>query len=402
MIRTAWFLLVVMLAGTPSGSAQIGRPIDENPPIRVPAGSCDPAGNIDEVPFEASSVPLEEWLKEREARQIPMDISVREPELRMDQQTSVSYIATIQLKNPKTPLDRKVVFFVGVDDTDGKRLTETSVHAVNIPTGVEGNFDLAVFGCIFFRPGSYSLWIAAHDESTGRHSVRRQNVRISPIKNDPLPLLDSKNPPARFPNYTPEDAELDKVVPTPLFLPVSNKRPMAVEIISLNPYQRQVIGPLSQMTLNESSISVTTLDLVTQKVVYDSRAHETFDFTEMLKAAERNRQDQTIDLSVLVKRDSTGFLRKYLEQRTKSPDGKARVIFVVSSPIDFERGADTSSIALDADCDCRLFYVQVPPRFGSDDLEKILKSPQSRRMEVNSPLELRRFLASIVRELESF
>src|SRR6188508_1408139 len=106
MIRTAWFLLVVMLAGTPSGSAQIGRPIDENPPIRVPAGSCDPAGNIDEVPFEASSVPLEEWLKEREARQIPMDISVREPELRMDQQTSVSYIATIQLKNPKTPLDR--------------------------------------------------------------------------------------------------------------------------------------------------------------------------------------------------------------------------------------------------------------------------------------------------------
>ena len=229
-----------------------------------------------------------------------------------------------------------------MDSADGERLTETSVHAVSVPSDIKGDFDLAVLGCLYFRPGSYSLWVAAHDAGTEKHSVRRQSVRILPMKNDPLPLLDSRNPPARFPDYTPEETELEKVVPTPLFLPVSNKRPLAVDIISLSPYQRHVIGPLSQMALKDSSISVVTLDLGTQKVVYDSRASGTFDFTEMLKAAELHNQDQTIDLSALINRDSAGYLRKFLEERMKRSDGKARVIFVVSPPIDFQRGENTS------------------------------------------------------------
>jgi hypothetical protein len=289
-----------------------------------------------------------------------------------------------------------------VDSADGKRLTETSVHAVNVPPDIKGDFDLKVLGCVYFRPGAYSLWIAAHDVSTDKHSVRRQNVRVSEIKNDPLPLLDSKNPPARFPDYTPEETELDKAIPTSLHLPVSNRRPLAIDIISLSPYQRGVIGPLSQMALKDSSISVATLDLETQRVVYDSRTRGTFDFTEMLKAAERQRQDQSIDLRVLINGDNASFLRKFLEQRIKSSDDKARVMFVVSSPMSFERGAEVSAMTLDANCDCRIFYIQMSPRNGRDDLEKILASTQTRRLEVTTPLEFRKLLASIIRELEAF
>jgi hypothetical protein len=399
MSRTALLVIVVILAGTTSGSAQF-RIIEEIP--LVPPGSCDPSGNIDETPFDASSVPLEDWLKEREARQIPMEMKVREPELRMDQQTAVFYEAKIELKTIPVPEDRKVVFFVGVDSADGKRLTQTSVHAVNVPTDIKGDFDLKVLGCVYFRPGNYSLWVAAHDVSTVKHSVRRQNVRVSEIKNDPLPLLDSKNPPARFPDYTPEETELDKAIPTSLHLPVSNRRPLAIDIISLSPYQRRVIGPLSQMALKDSSISVATLDLEAQRVVYDSRVTGTFDFTEMLEAAERRRQDQSIDVSVLINGDSASYLRKFLEQRIKSPDDRARVMFVVSSPMSFERGAEVSAMTLGANCDCRTFYVQMSPRNGRDDLEKILASAQTRRLEVTTPLEFRKLLASIVRELEAF
>jgi hypothetical protein len=363
--------------------------------------SCDPAGNIDEVPFEPTSVPIEDWLKERKARQIPMEMRVSPPELRMDQQTAVHYQARVQLKNPRAAEERKVVFFVGVDSAAGERLTETSVHAVDVPTHIKGSFDLAVVGCIYFRPGSYSLWIAAYDESSGKHSVHRQNVRVSEIKNDPLPLLESQSPAARFPDYTPEAADLEKVIPSPLFLPVANKRPLAIDIISLNPNQRNAIGPLAQLAVKDSSLSVVTLDLEKQKVVYDSRATGTFDFTEMLKAAERHRQDQNIDVSVLLTPDRVGYLREFLQERMKSSDGKARVTFVVSSSMDFQRGADISAIQLDANCECRLFYLQVLPR-GGDDLEKVLRSPQSRRLTVNSALEFRKALASIVRDLEAF
>jgi hypothetical protein len=405
MSRTALLLLVATLTGTALGSAQVTPPSYRDGPFPSPfARTCDPSGNIDEIPFDASSVPLEDWLKERKARQIPMEMRVADPELRMDQQTAVSYNATIHLKNPKAAaLERKVVFFVGVDSAEGKRLTETSVHAVSIPSQIKGNFDLAVSGCVYLRPGSYSLWIAAHDENTENHSVRRQNLRVSPIKNDPLPLLESRNPPARFPDYTPEETGLDKALPASLFLPVSNKRPLAIDIVSLNPHQRHVIGPLSQMALKDSLISVATLDLERQEVVYDSRGTEAFDFTELLKAAERHKQlERTIDLSVLINRDSAGYLRRFLEQRIKSSDGRAHVLFVVSWPMTFQRGEDLSATALDANCECRLFHVQMSPGSGHDDLEKVLKSPRSRRLEVTSALEFRKLLASIIRELEAF
>jgi hypothetical protein len=122
----------------------------------------------------------------------------------------------------------------------------------------------------------------------------------------------------------------------------------------------------------------------------------------MLKAAERQRQDQSIDLRVLINGDNASFLRKFLEQRIKSSDDKARVMFVVSSPMSFERGAEVSAMTLDANCDCRIFYIQMSPRNGRDDLEKILASTQTRRLEVTTPLEFRKLLASIIRELEAF
>ena len=122
-------LLVMIFTGIASGSAQIGPVADgPSPMIRslLTAGgsSCDPSGNIDEVPFEPTSVPIEDWLKERKARQIPMEMRVSPPELRMDQQTAVHYQARVQLKNPRAAQERKVVFFVGVDSAAGERLTE--------------------------------------------------------------------------------------------------------------------------------------------------------------------------------------------------------------------------------------------------------------------------------------
>jgi hypothetical protein len=402
--RIALLLLVVIFTGNPSASAQIPQQISESIGdyrSRMVPANCDPSGNVDEVPFDATSVPLEDWLKEPKARQLPMDMRVTAPELRMDQQTAVVYEGTVRLKNPKGAPERQVVFFVGADSAAGQRLTETSVHAVNIPTETEGGFDVSVFGCMYFRPGRYSLWIAAYDGSSGKHSVHRQNVRISEIKNDPLPLLESESPAARFPDFTPEESEIEKVLPSSLFLPVSNRRPLAIDIISLDPFRRNVIGPLSQLAVKDSSISVAVLDLEKQKVVFDSRATGAFDFTEMLKAADSHLKDQSVDVNILLTPDRVGYLRKFLEERMKGLAGMARVTFVVSYTMDFPRGADTSPIQLDANCECRLFHVQMSPRW-SDDLEKVLRTPQSRRLVVNSPLDFRKALASIVRDLETF
>jgi len=402
MRRTA-LVLMLIFAGTESTPAQIPRFKDGPDPELLSLNTCDPSGNIDEIPFEPESVPIEDWLRKRETRQIPMEMTIRGPELRMDQQTSVVYLATLHLKNTKAAQDRKVVFFVGVDGADGNRLTETSVHAVSVPPQTRGEFDLSVRGCIYFRPGNYSLWIAAYDESTGKHSVQRQNVRVPELKKDPLPLMESRLPSARFPDYTPEETELSKTIPTTLFLPVSNKRELAVDIISLRPSLRDGIGPLTQMALKDSSISVITLDLDGQKVVYDSRATGAFDFSDMLKAAELHKDDdRTIEVSDLLnRRDGAGYLRKFIEERIKTSDGKMHVTFVLSSPMTFERGADMSAIQLDPNCECRLFHIRLFP-FGRDDVEKILKSPLSRRLEVNSALEFRKALAIIVRDLETF
>jgi len=365
--------------------------------------SCHPSGNLEEVPFDIQSIPLEDWLKDpREAREIPWVTTIGEPQLQMDQRTAVHYRGAVDLAQLKPRGgNRKLVFAAGVTSDGGQELVEPTVHAADIPPLPSPEADINFFGCLYFRPGTYTVWLAVYDAVSGKHSLTRKKVRVTELKDDPLPMLESRLPAARFPAYTDEQTELEKVLPESLLLPVANKRPLIVDVISLIP-QADVIGLLTQLEMKEGRTSVTTINLEEQRVVYDSNTAGGFDFTRMLAAERDNRETDSIPISALQRRStSAGYLKDLLERRIKNPADHHRVVILVSSPVIFPRGGDISPIELENSCGCSLIHLRLGEGSRGDDLQKMLKSPPAQRFEIISPLALRRAIAQIVQELEA-
>lgn len=365
--------------------------------------SCSPSGNVEEVPFDAHSIPIAEWLKNpRDVREIPWAVSVRDPQLQEDQRTAVMYQGTLDMRKLKPrDADRKLVFVAGVNDSDGHPLLEPAVHAVDLATVGSKDADIGLRGCVYFRPGSYTLWLAVYDEASGKHSLTRRNVRLAEIKNDPLPKIESLLPAARFPEYTEESSGVSRVLPEAMFLPVANKRPLIVDLIGISPAPADVLGLLAQLGLQDGSISVTALDLEKQKVVFESDDDAgKLDFVKLLQTTDDDLQDNSVDVHVLqVDRNRGVFFRNFLEQKLRNSGGKFRVVILLSSPLSFPRGSDLSEIRAAQNCECRVFQLQFSRGF-SDELGKMLKPLKPQRFEIDTPLELRKAIAEIIRELE--
>jgi hypothetical protein len=79
-----------------------------------------------------------------------------------------------------------------------------------------------------------------------------------------------------------------------------------------------------------------------------------------------------------------------------------RVVILISGPFSLPRDVDTSPIKLEQNCECSIIHLRFSAGGVGDELEKILKFLNPRRFEIDSPLELRKAIARIVQQLESF
>src|SRR5262245_18218810 len=120
-----------------------------------------------------------------------------------------------------------------------------------------------------------------------KHSVAKRRIKVRDIQSDPLPGLHCRMPLVEFlPVF--EERNTTGFVESPLYLPVNNKRPMRVELISMVSAPEQWTGrmrllrahndstlgalsALSQMELSEGSISITGLDLVRRQVMFEQQ-----------------------------------------------------------------------------------------------------------------------------------
>jgi hypothetical protein len=207
----------------------------------------------------------------------------------MDQRHSVAYSVKIRLKNANgAAANRELVFVSRVSTIDGRWLTPPNAgrHSViSMPaTGIQVEFN----DCVFARPGEYVLWLVLYDIKTARHNVARQRIQIPQLKNDPLPQLNSRLPLVEFAKLSGPDPQLMSAMPGPLFLPVANKRPIALELIAIVSPSEQWLGrldilysqrrrvlaavsTLAQMQLSNSSISVTGIDLINRQIPFEQK-----------------------------------------------------------------------------------------------------------------------------------
>jgi hypothetical protein len=372
--------------------------------------------------LDLQTIPLAEWLVANDTAQIPWKVEVGKPELRIDQRYEITYSAGIQNKDLEwTDGEEELIYASGISSPDGQWLIPPRA-ARQVFSKQSSPESRILFGdCIFVKPGDYVLWMVLYDSHSGKHNVSKHRSRLSEFMDEPLPKLNDTLPDALFPISVGPDPRAPETMPGPLFLPVSNKRPLDVELISVVSPAEQWAGRsdliqwtnnrvlaatsvLSQMKMANGSISVLALDLINRVTPFQQQNVFQLNWTALAETLIRLADSGKVSVPALVTvKERSTFFRKAFNERLGAPGAPLRIVVVISGTMVFERGSDLTPVSVEGDCHCRLYHIRL--RLGSgdnfDDLDKLIKPLRPKTFDVVSGRDMRKALAEIVRDLES-
>jgi hypothetical protein len=240
----------------------------------------------DQPPLDLHSIPISDWLNTGDHTGIPWDFAVRDAYLRVDQRLEVLYLGNIDAKElNKTGPQHELFLISRVSSSDGEWLNEPSVMHQDIEEQLARHVQVQFAMRMVVQPGDYMLWVVLYDRKTGKYNVAKRHFKVPELRGDPLPDLYRRMPLVEFPESSDDrNAYLNGL----LYLPVRNRRPLQVELISmlsppeqwtgrsriLRTHNDDTVGALaalSQMELTDGTISITGLDLVRRQVLFDQR-----------------------------------------------------------------------------------------------------------------------------------
>lgn len=301
---------------------------------------------------------------------------------------------------------------------------------------------------VFLLPDTYRVTLAVIEPSTGKYSLTRRTLRVSPIRGDPLEDAWRDLPPVEFLTLPdPPDLWFLPEDDSRLHLPLENRRPVRVEIVvNTSPSEHshrpersrevamQTVLPLvkavSQIGLAHGSVNVTFLDISRHRLAFRQEGVREVDWPGLKAALARDNPNE-IDVAELKERNRSAqfFLGEIARRLDPAPE--VRVAIILSAPLAFAAPQQTESPA-PLDPDAHLFYIRLrapiraatgggppeargrwttPPRIptmavpsplGDDELDRMLKAWRPRRFDVSTPMEQRKALAEIMRAIAGF
>jgi hypothetical protein len=375
----------------------------------------------DSPPLDLHSIPISDWLNAGDHTGIPWDFTVREPYLRVDQRIEVLFTGSIDAKDLNKAGAQHELFLISrVSTSDGEWLNETSVARQDIEDQLARHVQVQFVMRMVVQPGDYILWAVLYDRKTGKYNVAKRHFKVSELRGDPLPDLYRRMPLVEFPE-APDDKNALGFVNGQLYLPVHNKRPLQVELISmlsppeqwtgrsriLRAHNDDTVGALaalSQIELTDGTISITGLDLVRRQVLFNQRDFKRVRWNSLMEAIKK-AQSPNISASALEgSKNNAAFFREFLDERltTEPVEGDPlRVIIVVTSSRLFENGSDLRPLQIEGDCHCRVYYLRFRLNVNDvfDQLEKLIKPLRPHIFNLLSARDLRKALAEIVDDL---
>ena len=381
-------------------------------------------GAQDRDPLDLRSIPISDWLNVGDHSDIPWTFNVREPYLRIDQRLEVFYVARISGKELNRSGKNHELFLVNrISSPDGEWLSEPSVvrHTVEdqLPNNVHAEFQMRVV----VKPGDYTLWAVLYDRKTGKHNVAKRRIKVPELRGDPLPDLYSRMPLVEFPIINDEKPEQSGFVNSQLYLPVRNKRPLQVELISMLSPPEQWTGrarlmrahnddtigalaALSQMDLSDGSLSIAGLDLARREVMFEQRDLQHVEWASLMEAMKKAQSPDISTKALQGSKNNGAFFREFLSQRISEdpPADGMRVVIVVTSPQLFESGSDLRPLQVEGDCNCRVYYLRFRLNLNDvfDQLERFMKPLRPRIFNLITARDLRKAIAEIVQDLGKF
>jgi hypothetical protein len=262
--------------------------------------------------------------------------------------------------------------------------------------------------------------MALYDSHSGRHSVSKHRIRSSEFLEEPLPKLNDTLPEAVFPTAAGPDPRAPETMPGPLFLPISNKRPLEVKLVSvvspgdqwggrsdlihwINNRVLAATSVLSQMRIAQGAMSVVALDLVTRTTPFQQQGLSQLDWAGFAGTLTRVADSEKVSVPALeTVKERSLFFRKALNEQLTSPGEPLRIMVVISGTMVFERGSDLAAVSVEGDCHCRAYHIRLRLNRGDnfDDLEKLLKPLRPKTFDVVTGRDMRKALAEIVHDLD--
>ena len=369
--------------------------------------------------FDLSSIPLEDWLQQVDKEEISWSIQTDKPATRIDQRIEAPYTANIQANNANKLVGDDLYFIALVTNRTGQRLIPPKVVHHVIESKLPPQSELRFSDSVFAQPGEYTLWLILHDAKTGAHNAVKRRIVVSNIENDPLPEVDKQLAQVELPPLSDRAGGAVVQFIDDLILPVLNKHPLRLELISaLSPpeqlssrrdlvrshYQQtaSVLNTFAQMRLAQGTISITGLDLNHRTVPFEQKDVAQLDRQRLVDAL-HNLKDQTISFATLEKGGGSAYLRTSLEGILEQRQDTTRVFIIVSGLSVFDRSADREPLKLPDNCKCRAYYVRLKndPNAAFDEIDKIIRPLNPRIFNVSTGLDFRKALAEIIHDLEN-
>jgi hypothetical protein len=384
----------------------------------------------DDAGLDLRSIPISDWLDAGEKAEVPWNVMLRPASLGVDQRLEVLYTVTIRSKALSQTGKEHDLFLVSrISSPEGEWLNAPNILRQTLAEDLPNNLQVAFNMRVAVQPGDYLLWLVLYDRKTGRHNVAKRRIRVPEMRGDPLPNLYRRLPLVEFPQLIDADSGAITYLSSELYLPVANKRPLQLELISmfsppeqwtgrsraLRVHNSNTVGALaalSQIDLRQGSISVAGLDLSRREVSFEQRDIQHVDWPELLGALKKAQSPDITAKALQGSKGNGAFFREFVNERlTGDPESSAdsessvdaplRVIIVVTSSWLFQRGSDLKPIQVEGDCQCRIYHLRFRLTANDvfDELEKFMKPLRPRTFNLISARDFRKAIAEIIEEL---
>jgi hypothetical protein len=411
------------------------------------SGTLDPA---------FTRIPFDQWLQGGDGAQVRWTVHVLHPQLSNHQRL----LARVEVQIDGAELAKRrgkgelVIFVRFKDGEDRPYQDHGTIELEKLEDGIR-NQNVTYVESAFVLPGDYRVAVAIFDTATGEHSAKQEKLHVPVLRSDPLPDAWRDLPPVELiPHSEPPDSWYLPTLTGRLHLQAESNRPAQISVlVNLSPSERlsrsqqvpernlgallPALKVISQITVPSGSLSVALLDLARRRVTFHQDDLHNMDWPA-LKDSLTEADSGTIDVKSLEDRHHKAefFEAEVARRITAAPKEKlsgsqppARVLIVLSSPVEFESGEDLQPIRLTPDPDCRVFYIRYHPpvvapvvpvpaaargrrqrpgypsrnfrEIQTDQLEPTLKPLAPQLFDVETPEQFRKALATILNEISS-
>lgn len=372
-------------------------------------------------PLDLRSIPISAWLNGGDHTDIPWDLRVSEPFLSVNQRLEILCSLRMDAKAINNAGSEHELFLISrISTPEGEWLNPPDIVRETVDQKLPDRRSVQFFMRIAAQPGDYILWVVLYDRKTGKHNVAKRHFKVGELHGDPLPNLYSR----MLVEFLESGSSENGIFPgkTMLYLPVRNRQPLDVQLISMLSPPEQWTGrsravrahnddtigalaALSQMEIASGTISITGLDLVRRQVLFQQHDAKSIDWTSLAEAVKKAQSPDISAGALQGSKNNGAFFRDFLDQQIgngPAEGGPLRVFIVVTSSTLFESGADLRPIQVEGNCRCRVFYLRFRVNLNDvfDQLDKFMKPLHPRTFNLVSARDLRKAIAEIVEEME--